>query len=64
MKTDGFIIIALNGIEYKVYSVKLQTILSYLENKEIVIKNEKQLSELLEKYELYDEGFLKNINKI
>lgn len=64
MKTDDFIIISFKGVEYKINSNKLQIVLSFLENKKIIIKNDKQVSELLEKYSLYDEDFLERVNKI
>ncbi len=64
MKIADFIIISFKNIDYKINTKKLEAVLSYLENRNIVIQNKKQVSELLEKYKLYDEGFLENINKI
>ena len=58
------IIIAFKGIEYKINVDKLEYALSILENKKIIIRNDKQVRELLLKYKLYDEAFLKNINSI
>ena len=64
MKTDGFVIIAFNGVSYKIKKDKLQMVFSILENRKTVIKNDKQVSELLEKYQLYDKDFLERVNNI
>ena len=64
MKICDFIIVSFKGIEYKININKLQDVLSFLENKKVVIKNNKQLSELLEKYSLYDKDFLERVNRI
>ena len=64
MKTSNFIIISFKGTDYKVNIKKLEAVFSYLEHKTVIFKNEKQISELLEKYDLYNEGFLENVNKV
>ena len=61
---DNFVKIPLNGNTYDINLEKLTMVLSYLENKTINIKNEQEISELLNKYSLYDEAFLSSINNI
>ena len=43
---------------------KLIYVLSRLERKKLEYKNQKQIETLLEKYDLFDEYFLENINKL
>ena len=43
---------------------KLTYVLSKLEGKNLKYKNQKQILTLLEKYGLFDEYFLENINKL
>lgn len=53
--------------EIKSYDIeidKLIFVLSKLENKKITFENLKQIEKLMKKYKLYDEHFLKNINKL
>ncbi len=64
MKSADFIIISFNNVDYKISISKLQTVFSVLENEKVIIKSEKQIRSLMKKYTLFDEGFLKNINKI
>ena len=53
-----------NTESYDIEIDKLIFVLSKLENKKITFKNLKQIEKLMKKYKLYDEHFLKNINKL
>ena len=64
LKNDNFISILYEGIEYRINIKKLEAVFSLLENKQILIKSNEQVSELLTKYKLYDKSFFENVNKI
>ena len=64
MKVDKYIVIPFEGKNYNVDCEKLEAVLSFLENKEVIIESDEQLSELLKKYDLYNDVFLKNINNL
>ena len=64
MKTADFIIVSFDGVDYKISITKLQKVFSVLENRKIIIKSEKEVKNYMKKYTLYDEDFLKKINKI
>jgi hypothetical protein len=58
------VLVSLNNIDYKIDVKKLQIALSVLEDKKIIITDEKTLDRLLSKYFLYDDLFLRKINDI
>ena len=64
LKHDDYTIISFKNNEYKINTRKLEAVFSLLENKNVVIKSYKQLSELLNKYKLYDKDFLENVNNL
>jgi hypothetical protein len=54
-----------NKIEsYDIEIEKILFVLSKLENKEIKFESFEQIKKLMKKYKLFDEYFLKNINKL
>ena len=54
-----------NKIEsYDIEIEKILFVLSKLENKEINFESLEQIKKLMKKYKLFDEYFLKNINKL
>ncbi len=64
MKARETIEINLLGKDYEIDKNKLLYVLSALENKEITNCTKNQISELMTKYDLFDENFLKHINKL
>lgn len=64
MKTANFIIIHHKNKKYSVNIEKLNFVISSLEGKKVIIKDENDAKVYFEKYELYDEIFLNNIDKI
>lgn len=53
-----------NDKKYEVEIDKLLVVLCALESKKINFESEEQIKALVEKYKLYDEYFLENINKL
>ncbi len=64
MKTGEKIIVELNGKSYSIVLFKLVYVLSRLENKKIALKGREDIDCLLNKYKLFDEVFLNNINQV
>lgn len=56
--------ITFKKVKYKIVLINLIYVLSRLENRELVFENEKQIKTLMKKYSLYDEVFLKSINRL
>ena len=64
MKTADYTIISYKGVDYKIETEKLQIVFNYLEGKNVLIKDDSDIKNLLNKYKLYDECFLENVNKL
>ena len=64
MLKDDVIILSFDEKEYKIDLKKLTAILSYLEGRKIVYESKEQIERYLEKYFLYDDVFLSNVNRL
>ena len=63
MKKKQKITISYQGSDYSVEVLKLLKVISYLEDESIKDASEENIAKLLEELQLYDEVFLRNINK-
>ena len=64
MLKNNVIILSFDEKEYKIDLKKLIAFLSYLEGREITYIDNKQIEKYLEKYFLYDDVFLSNVNRL
>ncbi len=63
MKKRQKITISYEGSDYSVEVMKLLKVISYLKDESIKDASEENIAKLLEELQLYDEVFLRNINK-
>ena len=60
-KNANTVIVEFNNKKYRINKLKLQEVISRLENNDVVILDDNKTEEYLEKYKLYDEVFLEGI---